>query len=339
MPQIHFAPFSRRSLLAAAGALGLGALVAGCTGRGGPGRERGDGWSFTDDRNTRVTADGRPTRVVAYIGAAAALHDFGVTDQIVGVFGPTRGKDGGPDPQAGDLDVNRVTVLGNTYGEFNLEKYAALQPDLLVTNMFQPGVLWYVPDASKDKVLEFAPSLAITATRVFLPEPVRRYAELAEALGADLKSEKVTAAKARFDSAGEALRTAVKERAGIKVMAASARTDMFYVSDPKVYADLSYFRDLGVEFVGPEKAEADGFWEPVSWENAHKYAADVILLDSRTGSLKPEDMASMPTWSQLPAARAGQVTPWQSEPRFSYQGAATALGSLTKAIRGAEKVA
>ena len=36
----------------------------------------------------------------------------------------------------------------NAWGEFSVEKYAGLRPDLLVTHMYDPGALWYVPDES-----------------------------------------------------------------------------------------------------------------------------------------------------------------------------------------------
>jgi len=75
---------------------------------------------------------------------AALLHDYGI--QCAGVFGPTTLKDGSPDPMAGDVDVSKVTVIGNTWGEFTIEKYAALSPQLLISHMFEPPTFWYVPD-------------------------------------------------------------------------------------------------------------------------------------------------------------------------------------------------
>ncbi|GAB2887741.1 hypothetical protein GCM10027074_65060 [Streptomyces deserti] len=42
---------------------------------------------------------------------------------------------GSPDPQAGDMDVTKLTSLGTEWGQFNIEKYAALRPDLLVSNV------------------------------------------------------------------------------------------------------------------------------------------------------------------------------------------------------------
>ena len=67
------------------------------------------------------------------------------------MFGPTKLKDGSPDPQAGDLPVDRLEIIGNAFGEFNIEKYAALRPELLVSNMFVDGELFYVPRRARTR--------------------------------------------------------------------------------------------------------------------------------------------------------------------------------------------
>lgn len=332
---------TRRGLLAAGGAAGLAALLAGCGGGGdtATGATATSGpWSFTDDRPEKVDATSRPSRIVAFTGVAAALVDFGLDKQIVGVFGETKKTDGSKEPQAGDLDVESVEILGNAWGEFNLEKYAGLRPDLLVTHMYDPGALWYVPDESKAKILPLAPSVAITTARVPMTRPIERYAELAKSLGADLSAKKVTDAKARFTAAADAVRAAVKANPGIKVMAASGSPDLFYVSNPKVSTDLMYFAELGVDLVVPTKLEQGDYFEALSWENTGKFPADLILLDNRPTALQPKDLAAKPTWAQLPAVKANQVTPWDAVPRFSYAGAAPLLENLAAAIRAAKKV-
>ncbi|WP_345709734.1 ABC transporter substrate-binding protein [Kitasatospora paranensis] len=333
-------------MLAAGGATAVGALLAACGSNGSSGSDAGSPakataagpWSFTDDRKKAVTAESTPSRVVAFTGTAAALVDFGLDRQIVGVFGETRAADGKADPQAGDLDIGKVEILGNVWGEFSVEKYAALRPELLVTHMYDPDALWYVPDESKDKILGLAPSVAITTARVPMTTPIQRYAQLAESLGADLKAKKVTDAKARFEAAAEDLRQAAKAAGGIKVMAASGSPDIFYVSNPKIATDLLHFSELGVDFVVPTKLEAGDYYEALSWENAGKFAADLIILDKRSTALQPKDLAAKPTWAQLPAVKAGQVVPWDSVPRFSWAGAAPLLENLAKAIRSAKKV-
>ncbi|WKU44215.1 ABC transporter substrate-binding protein [Streptomyces sp. VNUA116] len=333
---------SRRGLLAAGGALGAGALLTACGGGGAKGSTDGDSgsasgpWTFKDDRGETAKAARTPKKVVAFTGTAAALHDFGA--ECTAVFGPTVLKDGKPDPQAGDLDVGKLTVLGNAWGEFNVEKYAALSPELLVTNMLQGTELWYVPDESKKKILGFAPSVGINVTKVSLTQVIGRYAELAASLGADLQAKRVTDAKARFEKASETLRKAAQANKGLKVLAASGSADLLYVSDPSVYADLTYFKSLGVDFVVPGKVTG-GFFESLSWENAGKYPADLILLDNRTSALQPKDLAAKPTWAELPAVKAGQVSPWLSEPRYSYAGCAPLVEALAEAVQKAKKVA
>lgn len=341
---------SRRRLLtrggAAVGVLGAGAFLAAC----GSDKSKGAApvgtnssastgpWSFTDDRKQAATAKSAPSRIVAFTGTAAALTDFGLGGRIAGVFGETVGADGKALPQAGALDVGEVTILGNAWGEFNLEKYAALRPDLLVTHMYDPGALWYVPDESKDKILKLAPSVGIEVAKVSLPTPIRRYADLAASLGADLSAKAVVDAKARFEAAAEKLRQAIKASNGLRVLAASGSPDTFYASNPAISTDLMYFTELGLDIVVPDKLDTGGYFESLSWENADKYKADLILLDSRTIALQPKDLAAKPGWTALPAVKANQVTPWDTVPRFSYAGSAPLLERLADAVQSAKKV-
>ncbi|MFG3224839.1 ABC transporter substrate-binding protein [Kitasatospora sp. NPDC048194] len=341
--------FTRRGMLAAGGATALGAVLAACgsggskdapasSGSAGAAGKNGP-WTFTDDQPRTLSLPNTPKHVVAFTGAAAALVDFGVDARIVGVFGETRTADGKADPQAGDLAVDKVEVLGNAWGEFNIEKYAALQPDLLVTHMYDPGAYWYVPDESKDKILKVNPNVAaITVARVPMTQPIEHYAKLAESLGADLGAKKVTDAKARFEAAAESVRQAAKAAGGIKVLACSGSADLFYASNPKISTDLMYFAQLGVDIIVPDKLDTGGYYEGLSWENAGKYAADLLLLDDRSTALQPQDLGGKPAWGQLPAVKAGQITPWSSVPRFSYAGAAPLLERLAKALQSARKV-
>ncbi|MFE1176908.1 ABC transporter substrate-binding protein [Streptomyces sp. NPDC058773] len=334
-------PLSRRGILAAGGSVGIGALLTACGGDKGPAGANEGGksgpWSFTDDRKQKVSLKNTPQRIVAFTGTAAALHDFGIDDRIVGVFGPTKLKNGKPDPQAGDLDIDKVTIIGNAYNQFNVEKYASLRPDLLVTNMYEPGALWFVPDDSKDKITPLAKTLAITSARVPLVKIIERYAELAKSLGADLRAQQVTDAKARFEQASERLRKAAKAHP-VKVLACSGSPDLFYASNPGINADLMYYKSLGVDLIVPDHLDKSGYFESLSWENADKYQADLLLLDNRTATLQPKDLNSKPSWAKLPAVKAGQITPWSSEPRFSYAGAAPLIESIAKAIEVAKKV-
>ncbi|MFG2196164.1 ABC transporter substrate-binding protein [Streptomyces sp. NPDC048639] len=344
MPHARAARLSRRSLLTTGGALGLGAALTACGGSdSGSGNSSGKSgaWNFKDDRGKTAKTDGTPKAIVAFTGTAAALHDYGV--KVKGVFGPTRTKDGKPDVQAGDLDIDKVTILGNAWGEFNVEKYAALAPEVLVSTMFDDaGTLWYVPEESKGKILGLAPSVGISVYDRPLTEPLKRHLELAESLGADIRSDKVTQAKKRFEAAAERLRKAAKSKPDIKVMIGSASDNLFYVSGSNLSADLEYFKQLGVNLVEPpEKAKKDtgGWFEELSWENVDKYHADLIMMDNRTSALQPAALdKSKPTWSKLPAVKAGQVIPRVTEPIYSYDKCAPILEDLAKALEKAKKV-
>lgn len=347
MPQPRATHLTRRGLLAAGGALALGAALAACgddKGKdGGSGTEAKAGttgpWSFEDDRGTTVKLDKVPANIVAFTGVGAALYDYGI--QVKGVFGPTRTTDGKPDVQAGDMDVSKVTVLGNTWGQFSVEKYASLAPDVLVSTMFDgAGTLWYVPEESKKKIAQLAPSVGISVYDRRLTAPLQRMWDLAASLGADMKAAKVTDAKKRFEEAAARLRAAAKARPGIKVMAGSASDQLFYVSGTNLSIDLEYFKALGVNFVEPPesaKKQGGGWYESLSWENVDKYRADIIMMDDRTSAIQPADITKA-TWKKLPAVQAGQVIARSPEPILSYDKCVPLLTNLAEALEKAKKV-
>ncbi|RDI55808.1 ABC transporter substrate-binding protein [Nocardia mexicana] len=330
---------TRRGLFAAAGVTTVAAVLAAC-GRA-PDDATGSGdWSFTDDRGKTLRANGIPSRVVAFTGSAAALADYGVAHRIAGVFGDATAANGAKSELAGDLDLNNLTVLGNAWGDFPLEKYAALEPDLLVTDTYTPDQLWYIPDDSRSKIESINPNIAaIAVARQPLPVTIGRYEQLATALGGDPNAPAVAQARARFTAAGQAVRDAVAQRPGLRVLAASAAPDTFYVSDPRASADLRYFQELGVDLVVPERVDSQGFYESLSWENADKYRADLILLDGRSNALQPDALAGKPLWRTLPAVRSGQITPWSTVFRYSYAGVAPLLERFAAALRSARAAA
>ncbi|MDO0914755.1 ABC transporter substrate-binding protein [Streptomyces sp. DT2A-34] len=347
MPNARATHLTRRGILAAGGALGLGAALAAC----GDDNANSEGsseattaaksgpWTFKDDRGTTVKLDKVPTKIVAFVGVAAALYDYGI--EIKGVFGPTKTQDDKADVQAGDMDVSKLTVFGNVWDQFNVEKYAAFAPEVLISTTFDSaGTLWYVPEASKDKIAKLAPSAAISVYDRQLTKPLERMWELAESLGADMKADKVTQAKKDFEAAAERLRKAAKARPEIKVMAGSASQDLFYVSGTNLSIDLEYFKALGVNFVEPPesaKKQGGGWFESLSWENVDKYPADVIMMDDRSSTIQPADITEA-TWKKLPAVKAGQVIARSPEPILSYDKCTPLLTSLAEAIEKAKKV-
>ncbi|MFD2349902.1 hypothetical protein ACFSTC_11875 [Nonomuraea ferruginea] len=111
--------------------------------------------------------------MVAQSASAAALWDFGV--RPVAVFGPHRLKDGGRDPEVGEVDIAAVESIGNTWGEFNVEKFISVRPDLLVSGMYLKDSLWYVPEESADAIEQVAPTLGVLLGGKKLTEVIERY--------------------------------------------------------------------------------------------------------------------------------------------------------------------
>ncbi|NEW40974.1 ABC transporter substrate-binding protein [Nocardia cyriacigeorgica] len=330
---------NRRRFLTLGGIACLGAALAACGSGSDDEPSSGDGWTFTDDRGYTVGLGATPGRVVAFTGSAGALADYGVREPLVGIFGDVSTGKGTPRALAGDLNVDDLTVVGDDWGQFDIEKYALLEPDLLVTDTYVPDRLWYIPDDSRQKIESANPNvIALAVADRGLPTIIGRYEELAAALGADLTAEPVVVAKARFEAAAQAVRDAVARRPGIRVLAASAAPATFYVSDPSTSADLSYFAELGVELVVPDEVDSGGYFQSLSWESADRYRADLILLDSRSSAGQPDALASNAVWRSLPAVRAGQVTPWNPVFRFSHTGAAPLLEDLAVALDRANRL-
>lgn len=287
-------------------------------------------WEFTDDRGNTVSLPQRPVRIVAQSNAAAALWDLGI--KVVGVFGPQRKADGSNDPEVGSVDLRAVTSVGEKWGELDLEKLAALRPDLIVTTMWLPPDLWYIAPDVAPKVAAIAPTIGINVAQQPISVPMKRFEALAQSLGADLDAPEIATARQRFEKAGADLKTAIAEKPGLKVMFAAGSLETLWVANPPYYADLLYFKELGLDVVVPEKPNQ--FTEALSWEQALRYPADLMLYDVRSHVVQPQQLAEkIPTWSMQPAVKAGQVAPWHAVPAYSYKGFTGIIEDLTATIR------
>lgn len=316
---------ARRALLR--GSLGAGGLLllAACGDSPDNASPTGTAWEFTDDRGKKVTRPQRPTTIVAQISAAAALWDLGI--RPVGTFGESKNADGSPTMAAGSIDLSKVTSISETFGEFNLEKYATLKPELLITPMQVKNELWYVPATSVEPIEALNPIIAISHLDTTVTKLIDRYAELAKVLGADLAAEPVAKAKAEFEAVSKALSGAATKLAGLKVLFISATADNAYLGIAPAFADLRMLADLGVRFVTPKADAADPHWETLSWEQVGKYPADVILYDERTRDIFTK--SRIPTYLQMPAVKAGQTIAWNPTLPTSWAGFAPALRKLT----------
>jgi iron complex transport system substrate-binding protein len=291
----------------------------------------GDGgaaaWTYTDDVGERIELDRAPERIVTYVGTGAALWDYGI--RPVGVVGPLRQEDGSAAPAAGTIDVDTVEAVGDE--EVDLEDLAALDPDLIVLQSGPSGLdPWPVTDEQLDEVREIAPVVAARGYGKPVSDVIAGYERLAEALGADLDAPELVEARADLAAASAAFEAAAASKPGLVAMFVAPANDALYVAKTPDFPDLLEFERLGLSIV--EAGGRDDYFQSLSWEQAGRHDADLILVDERSFSLQPDELGGFPTWDALPAVGAGQLGSWNAETVFSPQGFAAALERLTETL-------
>ncbi|HEU0164191.1 MAG TPA: ABC transporter substrate-binding protein, partial [Thermomicrobiales bacterium] len=293
-------------------------------------------WSFTDDKNVTVTLPQRPVRVVADINTAAALWDFGV--RPVAVFGWNVAADGSFNAAAGNVDPKAVEIVGNATVTIEPEKVAAVQPDLIVTLTFgpdNPDDYWSFMDHNViEQVKQIAPIVAISGI-LRADEAVKRFGDLAAALGIDLESSTVAQDQAAFTAASNDFTAAVKGKSGLTAMFVAPTTEEFYIANPKIAGDIQFFRNLGLEIPDVDTVNPTDYWETLSWEQSLKYETDVIFVSSRDPNAQ-DLLTSNAAFSKQPAVKAKQLGPWNQDFVLSYPGMTTILNGLLDTIKPAK---
>jgi iron complex transport system substrate-binding protein len=285
-------------------------------------------WTYTDGAGRTVTLPEPPTRIIAHINAAAALMPLGITP--IGIF-----LDGPPsvDRAMEGLDLTGVEIVGRGWYELDAEAVLALEPDLIVTE-YWPREGFYggaVGDAAiTDQIESIAPIVGPAQGQSVLTM-LDDFATLAASLGADPDAPSIRADKAAFDAALARFKSAVTARPGLTVMAASPGSSGLSVAAPAEFAELSDFVAWGLDLVVPA-TDPDSSYQTLSWENANRYPADIILLDDRWGSRTAETLADQPLAERLPAVAAGQVGDWPAGWIRSYRVYAEQLDELTALI-------
>ncbi len=331
---------SRRSLLLGAG--GLAAFVlTGCNASAGSGSgtETGPtttatGFSYTDARGKVIELSAIPTVVVAQSTAAASLWDAGY--RVKGAYGELKTTDGTLDFQAGNLDLSQLEVVGSTYGEFNLEKYAAMGPQLLIDMSFDDSTLWYVPTDSASKVEAIAPTLGLKMVGRNMLQVIEQVMELAGKLGADTAAATADA-KPAFDAAVEKIKAAVAAQPELTVLGISRAADQAYIANADQHPDFAFMKTLGVKFVEAGGKPTDYFTE-ISYEKLDSYAGDVIFDDARSYATKG-DSDQQSTWQALAAVKAGQIVEWKAAAPYSYASYGPLFSTYADALTTATRVA
>ncbi len=289
-------------------------------------------WRYTDDLDQVIELDKRPTRIVAYSAAAAVLWDLGI--EVVGTLGPLKDADGKAVGTAGNIDVSKVADTGAE--ETDLEKLAALNPDIIVLQRNADEIDSYpLAEGQVEQARKIAPFVAVWAYGTDADTVVSSFERLAEALGASQDTDELKRERTRLADAQTKLKDTLAEKDGLKVMFVAGGTDQLYVAKSGDYPDLKTFVELGMDIVDP--GGSDPYYAELSWEEANKFPADVILADNREGSVQPDQMAEdQPTWRSLAAVEAEQVGEWNGETVFSPRGFADSIESLTAVLAAAD---
>lgn len=327
---------TRRRMVQAAGAVSLAGLTGLLSACGGDDAAPATGgapssgpWTWTDDRGETVSLDQRPERIVVSQWLLPAFWALGIKPVGVLTFMPWGDIEGYA--EAG-IEEGDVEVLSTNYGEVDLERMVGLQPDLIVLDWFAGSeTLWgFTEVSSQRKAEQIAPLVGVSADAPAV-EGIEARRELAAAMGADLESAEVVAAKQDFDDATEELRALLAEKGDLSVAVVGPFADGLWVAPAEDYADLACLAELGLNVWKPDPVPGDDI---LSWENAASVDADLILIDdrddvSRTGADSPVFMA-------LPAVEAGQVAAaWRFALPYEYAAFARSFRAVAEPIDAA----
>jgi iron complex transport system substrate-binding protein len=315
-------PLTRRQVLAVGFAAGA-SFVVGCGSAG----KRAPGWTFVDDRRQVVRLPKRPTRIVAYTTAAAALHQWGVTP--VGVFGD----DPREDPALAVFPWGGSEVVGSVYGEIDIAMLLSLKAELIVSSWYPPfSLLFGFKDLTQQSQIRSLVPIVGLSGRVIATKQIDRFGDLARGLGADTKADAIVRARAGFQRAAAGLSEIARRKSNLRIIAVSGEESTMYVAKLIDFGDLSFYRRRGVPLVSAETSEP--YWDTFGWVHAAKYPADGILYDARSIFLPLRQAKEIPAFAALPAVRANQIAEWQVGPPPSYQAYTVAMNHLATTLAG-----
>lgn len=313
-----------RALLAAA--LALAAFAVPISAIGAP-------WTYTDGSGATVTLDEVPTRIIASADAAAGLIPLGI--RPAGIYADSPVADSKP---LQGLDLSGIEIVGEAWGEIDIEKVAALEPDVVIAEYWPLDEGWSGGETitGPDSPLRALAPVTGPAVGESILTLIEDYEELAESLGADLTAQRVADDKAAFEAARTRFEEAVAAKPDLEVLAVWAAPDALYVAAPAGAAELMDFQRWGLDIITPDVADDRGYWETLSWEQADKYQPDLIIVDDRAASTL-ETALAQPTWTTMRAAEAGAVANWPAFWLRNYGAYTRALDDLTAAITAADE--
>lgn len=291
-------------------------------------------WTYTDGGGKTVTLAEVPKRIVAHANVAAGLIPLGIRPVGIYVDGPVK-----DDPSLRGLDLTGIEILGEAWGEIDIEKLAAAKPDIIIAEYWplEKAYSGMESGAADGTLIEQIAPVAGPIQGNSTEALIKDYEALATLLGADLRDPSIAADKARFETAKTAFQAAVAAKPGLDVLAVWAGTDALYVASAAGSAELGDFASWGLDVISPEVADDRGYWETVSWETVDKYQPDLVLVDDRAGPATRATAEGQPTWKTIRAVAAGQVGDWPAFWMRNYKVYAEQLDKLTATINASDE--
>jgi len=208
--------------LLAAAACGAGDDDDTASGSGGEGGG-GKGWTYVDGSGKETKLDATPKKIVMHAYAAAALIPLGI--EPVGIYADTKVED---ERALEGLDLDGVEIVGEEWGNINIEAVAALEPDLIISEWWPlekaySGLEEGTGSASQ-KLMDIAPIVGVAQAKS-VEGMIEDYVELAGSLGADVDGPAVTKKRERFETAKADFEAAVKAKPGLSVLAVAPSPD------------------------------------------------------------------------------------------------------------------
>lgn len=291
-------------------------------------------WTYTDGGGKTVTLPEAPKRIVAHANVAAGLIPLGIRPVGIYVDGPVK-----DDPSLRGLDLAGIEILGEAWGEIDIEKLAAVQPDIIIAEYWplEKAYSGMESGAVDGSLIEQIAPIAGPVQGNSTVALIEDYEKLATLLGSDLSDPAIAAEKAKFEAAKAAFQAAVTAKPGLNALAVWAGTDALYVASAAGSAELSDFVSWGFNLISPEVADDRGYWETVSWETVDKYQPDLVLVDDRAGPATRATAETQPTWTTIRAVAKGQVGDWPAFWMRNYKVYAEQLDKLTATINATDE--
>ncbi|MEU7576471.1 ABC transporter substrate-binding protein [Streptomyces sp. NPDC041068] len=277
-------------------------------------------WEFTDDRGHLVRAAHRPSRVVAYLPTAAALHDHGI--RPAGVFGSAHDDPAVPDPaKSGGLPLEGLAYFG-AGSALDLDALLAARPDLVVALTYGGGQVYGIdPEAAK----HLEQQLPLVVLDVGGGHDLAAIRDRLTALARSLGATEQPAAEDELAAAERRLTEAAAATARPRVLALSpAGPDSVHLARPYAWPDLAALAGLGVGLVDPAPGQGAN-WATTTWPEAAALEPDLVLTDVRSNASALGDALG----------QGVRTLPWNPELPPSARQHARVYGELADALEAA----